>query len=197
MVKGLVDIHLRNFESSGVDLIRGHGYFVGPKLIQVDLRDGGTRQLHGNKLSSEPGLVRSSTRFQDSKQQSRSHTLRRWNWMPCQAIFWCWAEVTSGSSSRRPCAGWAAKYRSWIGMLRCFTGKTRMLPLHWKRCSGMKVSELILNAVVEKVSGVSGQTVTLTYLQQGEERTVQGSHLLVAMGRAPNTQGTRAWSLPA
>jgi len=50
MVKGLIDIHVRNFENSGVDLVRGHGYFVGPKLVQVDLLEGGTRRLHGSNI---------------------------------------------------------------------------------------------------------------------------------------------------
>ena len=34
MVKALVDIHVRNFETSGVDLVLGRGHFVGPRLIQ-------------------------------------------------------------------------------------------------------------------------------------------------------------------
>jgi len=50
MVKELVDIHLGNFESSGVHLIRGRGRFIGPKLIHVDLQDGGIRQLHGKRV---------------------------------------------------------------------------------------------------------------------------------------------------
>jgi len=49
--------------------------------------------------------------------------------------------------------------------------------------------ELILNASVEKVSGVSGDSVSLTYRQNSEVKTLDGSHLLVATGRAPNTAG--------
>jgi pyruvate/2-oxoglutarate dehydrogenase complex dihydrolipoamide dehydrogenase (E3) component len=50
MVKALVDIHVRNFETSGVDLIRGNGYFIGPKLVQVDMPDGSTRRLRGTNI---------------------------------------------------------------------------------------------------------------------------------------------------
>jgi len=49
--------------------------------------------------------------------------------------------------------------------------------------------ELILNASVENVSGISGKAVSLRYRQKSEEKTVQGSHLLVATGRTPNTEG--------
>ncbi len=50
LVKGVVDIHVRNFESSGVDLILGHGHFVGPRTIQVELQLGGTRLLRGRNV---------------------------------------------------------------------------------------------------------------------------------------------------
>jgi pyruvate/2-oxoglutarate dehydrogenase complex dihydrolipoamide dehydrogenase (E3) component len=49
--------------------------------------------------------------------------------------------------------------------------------------------DLILGATIDKVAGLSGQSVSLTYRQMGEEKTIEGSHLLVALGRTPNTQG--------
>jgi pyruvate/2-oxoglutarate dehydrogenase complex dihydrolipoamide dehydrogenase (E3) component len=48
--------------------------------------------------------------------------------------------------------------------------------------------DLILGATIDKVAGLSGQSVSLTYQQIGEEKTIEGSHLLVALGRTPNTQ---------
>jgi pyruvate/2-oxoglutarate dehydrogenase complex dihydrolipoamide dehydrogenase (E3) component len=50
-------------------------------------------------------------------------------------------------------------------------------------------SELVFNASVKKVSGKSGDSVELVLIQNGVERTVQGTHLLVATGRTPNTEG--------
>ena len=49
--------------------------------------------------------------------------------------------------------------------------------------------EILLNAKVEQVSGLSGESVNITYEQDGDTKTVQGSHLLVATGRTPNTEG--------
>ncbi len=49
--------------------------------------------------------------------------------------------------------------------------------------------QLLFNATVGDVTGTSGQAVTISYTQQGEAKTVRGSHLLVAVGRTPNTEG--------
>ena len=48
--------------------------------------------------------------------------------------------------------------------------------------------ELILNAQVKRVSGKSGQSVTIVLDRNGVETAVEGSHLLVAAGRVPNTK---------
>jgi len=49
--------------------------------------------------------------------------------------------------------------------------------------------EIVLNAKLRRVSGRSGQSVALVIEQGGQEKTLQGSHLLVAAGRTPNTEG--------
>ncbi len=47
---------------------------------------------------------------------------------------------------------------------------------------------LILNASVHNVAGTSGDAVNITYRQNGGVQTLQGSHLLAALGRTPNTE---------
>src|SRR5260221_4013143 len=49
--------------------------------------------------------------------------------------------------------------------------------------------DLVLNATVKRVSGKSGQSVRMVIEQRGAEKTLEGSHLLVAAGRSPNTDG--------
>ena len=49
--------------------------------------------------------------------------------------------------------------------------------------------DIVLNARVKRVSGKSGQSVRIVIEQNGVERTLDGTHLLVAAGRAPNTGG--------
>src|SRR5260370_4126112 len=48
--------------------------------------------------------------------------------------------------------------------------------------------DLVLNARIKQISGTSGQFVKVLIEQNGTERTLAGSHLLVALGRIPNTK---------
>src|SRR3984893_6025655 len=49
MVDREVAAHLRNYETSGAELIMGNGRFVAPKTLEVRLNDGGTRVLAGDQ----------------------------------------------------------------------------------------------------------------------------------------------------
>ena len=50
MVKELVDIHVRNFETSGTTFILGHAHFLAPKLIEIDMADGSKRHVTGTRI---------------------------------------------------------------------------------------------------------------------------------------------------
>src|SRR5262249_47891324 len=50
MVDRSIAAHQRNFESSGAQLIMGSGRFVGPKTLEIQLNDGGTRVLVGDQV---------------------------------------------------------------------------------------------------------------------------------------------------
>jgi pyruvate/2-oxoglutarate dehydrogenase complex dihydrolipoamide dehydrogenase (E3) component len=49
--------------------------------------------------------------------------------------------------------------------------------------------DIALNAMVKKITGKSGHTVRIVIEQRGKEKTLAGSHLLLAAGRSPNTDG--------
>jgi pyruvate/2-oxoglutarate dehydrogenase complex dihydrolipoamide dehydrogenase (E3) component len=49
--------------------------------------------------------------------------------------------------------------------------------------------EIFLNAKLKRVTGKSGNAVQIVIEQNGVEKTLKGSHLLVATGRKPNTEG--------
>jgi pyruvate/2-oxoglutarate dehydrogenase complex dihydrolipoamide dehydrogenase (E3) component len=48
--------------------------------------------------------------------------------------------------------------------------------------------DTVLNARIKQVSGRSGDSVTVVIEQGGKQKTLQGTHLLVATGRRPNTE---------
>jgi pyruvate/2-oxoglutarate dehydrogenase complex dihydrolipoamide dehydrogenase (E3) component len=189
MVKGLIDIHLRNFENSGVDLVLGHGYFVGPKLVQVDLQAGGTRRLRGRsivigtgthaRLDAIPGLA-------DAKPLTHIEALEL-DSLPTHLV------VLGGGYIGLEFAQAMRRLGSKVSILdRNSTLLHREDPDSSSALEALfqdEGVELILNASVEKVSGVSGDAIRLTYIQKGEENKLDGSHLLGATGRAPNTAG--------
>jgi pyruvate/2-oxoglutarate dehydrogenase complex dihydrolipoamide dehydrogenase (E3) component len=49
--------------------------------------------------------------------------------------------------------------------------------------------DVVLNARMKQVSGKSGDAVSIVVEQNGVERVLKGSHILVATGRKPNTEG--------
>src|SRR5258707_2543079 len=49
--------------------------------------------------------------------------------------------------------------------------------------------DILLNARLKQVSGKSGDSVSIVVEQNGVEKVLNGSHILVATGRKPNTEG--------
>jgi pyruvate/2-oxoglutarate dehydrogenase complex dihydrolipoamide dehydrogenase (E3) component len=49
--------------------------------------------------------------------------------------------------------------------------------------------DILLNARIKQVSGKSGDSVSVVVEQNGIEKVLKGSHVLVATGRHPNTEG--------
>jgi pyruvate/2-oxoglutarate dehydrogenase complex dihydrolipoamide dehydrogenase (E3) component len=49
--------------------------------------------------------------------------------------------------------------------------------------------DILLNAGLKRLSGKSGDSVNVVIEQNGADKTLAGSHVLVALGRTPNTKG--------
>ena len=57
--------------------------------------------------------------------------------------------------------------------------------------------DVLLNAQIKRVSGKSGEGVKIVIEQDGAEKTLEGSHLLVATGRTLRTRKGSDWNRPA
>jgi pyruvate/2-oxoglutarate dehydrogenase complex dihydrolipoamide dehydrogenase (E3) component len=55
MVDGLVAAHLQKFRASGAELLMGTGRFVAPRTVEVTLNAGGTRTLRGENVVINTG----------------------------------------------------------------------------------------------------------------------------------------------
>src|SRR5882762_6558900 len=55
MVRGLNDMYLENYRSTGAEFIMGTGRFLAPRTVEVSLADGTTRQLRGANVIVSTG----------------------------------------------------------------------------------------------------------------------------------------------
>ncbi len=189
MVSSWNNAYLDNYKKSGAEFILGSGRFIGPKTVEVTLPDGTIRQLRGTNviintgtrpaLQPVPGLIEAQplTHIEALElDQVPKHLL-----------------VIGGG---------------YIGLelsqaMRRFGGKVTMIDrndrlMHredddvteaLQKLFQDEGIDSVLNATVKRVSGKSGQSVRMVIEQRGAEKTLEGSHLLVAAGRSPNTDG--------
>ena len=189
MVKELVDIHVRNYDISGVELILGQGYFIGPQLLQVDMADGSKRQVHGKRT-----VIGTGTRASVDK-------------IPGLAAAGPLTHIEALELETLP-AHLLILGGGYIGLefaqaMRRLGSKVSIVErnatlLHREDpdvSTGIETLfqdegiQFVLNATVEEVFGVSGDCVSITYNQEGKKKTLEGTHILVATGRTPNTDG--------
>lgn len=188
MVDELIQMHLDNFKKSGTELIQGSGKFIGPKIIEVTFPDGHTETMTGENiiistgsratLGNIPGLAEAQplTHIEALElDQIPEHLL-----------------VIGGG---------------YIGLelaqaIRRFGSRVTIIERNDRLAhrEDLDVSEGIqkifaeegiaikTNVKIQSVEGTSGQWVKIQATQNGKEFTFEGSHLLVATGRTPNTQ---------
>jgi pyruvate/2-oxoglutarate dehydrogenase complex dihydrolipoamide dehydrogenase (E3) component len=167
----------------------GSGRFIGPKTLEVTLPDGGVRYLRGTNviigtgtratLEPIPGLV-------ESHPLTHIEALEL-DVIPTRLL------VLGGGYIGLEFAQAMRRFGSQVAVI-----ERNMRLIHREDedvAEGLRSTfedegiELVLNAVVKRVSGTSGSAVEVVIEQDGVERTLEGTHLLVATGRTPNTEG--------
>ena len=189
MVSGLVDTHLSEYKQSGAELIMGTGRFVGPKTVEATLPDGTRRQLRGTNvvigtgthaaLDSTPGLV-------DAQPLTHVEALEL-DEVPehLLVIGGGYVGLELSQAMRRFGSNVSVIERN-DQLLHREDGDVSEALRSLFEDEGI---EVVLNARIKKISGRSGQSVRVVIEQNGVEKTLEGTHLLVATGRVPNTEG--------
>ena len=189
MVSGWNGVYLENYKKTGAELILGSGQFIGPKTLEVTLPDGTRRQLRGTNViintgthaSSEPipGLV-------EAQPLTHIEALDL-DEVPTHLIV-----LGSGYVGLE----FAQAMRRFGSIVTLIDRNDRLMHREDDDVAEALQSlfedegiNIVLNARVQRVSGKSGQAVRIVIEQNGDEKNLEGSHLLVAAGRAPNTQG--------
>ena len=189
MVSGLNEMYLDNYKHTGAEFILGSGRFVGPRTLEATLPDGTTRQLRGTNVIISTGTRAS---LDPVPGLAESHPLTHIEALELDEVPEHLLVIGGG----------------YVGLelsqaMRRFGSKVSVIEhngqLVYREDEDVTEAlrallqdegiEILLNAQVKRVSGKSGQSVKIVLDQNGAEKTLDGSHILVAAGRTPNTEG--------
>ena len=189
MVQGLVDTHLALYKQSGAELIMASGRFVGPKTLEATLPDGTKRLLRGAKVVIGTGTHAAigSTPGLESAQPLTHVEALELDIVPERLIVLGAGYV--GLEFAQAMSRFGSKVIVIDRNRRVIHGEDDDITEGLQTLLQDEGVELILDARIKSVSGVSGQSVRVAFEQHGAESFVEATHLLVAAGRVPNTKG--------
>ena len=189
MVERQIAKHLQIYKASGAELIMGSGRFVAPKTLEVKLNDGGTRVLAADKvflnvgthaaIPNVPGLVAA---------QPLTHVeALELDYLPQHLI------VIGGGYSGLELAQAFRRFGSDVTIIESgpqLLAREDIDVSQEMRCilSGEGIQVLVEGELLQ-VGGRSGDKVTLSVRTPSGEQHIDGSDILVAAGRIPNTAG--------
>jgi pyruvate/2-oxoglutarate dehydrogenase complex dihydrolipoamide dehydrogenase (E3) component len=189
MVDGLVEMHLRNYRSSGAELIMGTGRFVAPKTLDVRLNDGGTRTLTGDKVFVDVGthaMVPDVPGLADARPLTHIETLEL-DRLPEHLI------VLGGGYVGLELGQAYRRFGSRVTIIeqgpRIIAREDADVADEVRRLLSDEGVQVLEGAAVTGVHGRSGDRVSLAVRTGSGETSVEGSDILAAAGRVPNTAG--------
>ncbi len=189
MVNSEIELHLRNYQMSGAELIMGEGRFIAPKTLEVRLNDGGTRTLVGDQvflnlgtraaIPAVPGL--------DAAQPLTHIEALELDYLPDHLV------VLGGGYVGLELAQAYRRFGSRVTVIEAnpqlMAREDPDVADEMQRLLAGEGMEFLLHAQTINVTGRSGDGVTLTLRTGSGEQKIEGSHILAAAGRVPNTAG--------
>ncbi|HTV59760.1 MAG TPA: FAD-dependent oxidoreductase [Verrucomicrobiae bacterium] len=189
MVSGLNEMYLDIYKKTGAEFILGAGRFIGPRTLEVALPDGRKRQLRGTNV-----IISTGTRaaLDPIPGLSESQPLTHIEALELGEVPGHLLVIGGGyiglelSQAMRRFGSRVSVIERNSELMHQEDDDVREGLLALFEDEGV---EFLLEARVKRISGNSGQSVRIVLEQKGEEKTLEGTHLLVATGRVPNTQG--------
>ena len=189
MVAAQVAAHLRNYKASGAELIMGNGRFVGPKTLEVSLNDGGVRTLVGDRIFLNVGthaLIPAVPGLEATKPLTHIEALEL-DILPAHLI------VIGGGYAGLELAQAYRRFGAEVTIIEAgpqlMSREDPDVSHEIRRILSEEGIECLVSTELLKASGQSGSAVSIAVRANGSERTIEGSHFLVAAGRVPNTAG--------
>ena len=189
MIDGLIAVHLRNYAASGAELVMGSGRFTAPRTIEVSLNDGGTRVLSGENVFLNLGThatIPAIPGLAEARPLTHIEALEL-DRLPAHLI------VLGGGYVGLELAQAHRRFGSRVTIIeagpRFLCREDRDVADEVRRILGEEGIEILVAAETQAVDGRSGEGVVLHVRTEAGERTIEGSDVLVAAGRTPNTAG--------
>jgi pyruvate/2-oxoglutarate dehydrogenase complex dihydrolipoamide dehydrogenase (E3) component len=189
MVSGLVDMHLANFKSSGAQLIIGTGKFIAAKTIEVALHEGGPRIFRGKNVVISTGsraTIDPIPGLTESNPLTHIEALEL-DHLPPRLL------ILGGGYVGLEFAQAMRRFGSAVTIIDrnarlAHREDADVTDLLHEICTKEGI-QIVTSAKITRVEGKSGNGVKLFATRDGKEIVIDGSHLLVASGRTPNTNG--------
>ena len=189
MVEEEHQFHAKRTADAGIELIMGEGRFVAPGTVEVALNDGGTRRIFGERVFLDLG---SHSAMPDVPGLAAANPMTHievldLDRLPRHLI------VIGGGYIGLELAQAVRRFGSKVTVIE----RGAQLAEREDPDVGAALLELfhdegievILGTQVSKVEGLSGKEVRV-YAKDGPgERIIEGTDLLVSVGRTPNTKG--------
>jgi len=189
MVDGQIAAHLHNYETSGTELIMGTGRFVAPKTLEVRLNDGGTRVLAGDQVFLNVGThaaIPSVPGLEAARPLTNIEALDI-DYLPPHLI------VLGGGYVGLELAQAYRRFGSRVTVIQngpqLMAGEDHDVADEVQRVLSDEGIQVLVAAETLRVHGRSGEEVSLVVRTTSGERNIEGSDILVATGRIPNTAG--------
>jgi pyruvate/2-oxoglutarate dehydrogenase complex dihydrolipoamide dehydrogenase (E3) component len=188
MVEGLRKMHLDKFARSGVEVILGSGRFLGERTLEVALRGGGVRVLRAKQvfldtgtratIDPTPGLI-------DVGPLTHVEALEL-DSVPEHLV------ILGGGYVGLEFAQAMRRLGSRVTVLeresRLISREDPDVSEALRQAFADEGIDVLVGSSVVRVEGRSGELVRVHLVNAGYETVVEGSHLLVATGRTPNTE---------
>ena len=189
MVNREIELHLQNYRTSGAELIMGSGRFVAPRTIEVHLNDGGMRVLAGEQVFLNLGThpaVPDIPGLKEARPLTHIEALEL-DYLPTHMI------LIGGGYVGLEMAQAYRRFGSRVTVVepapRIMTREDPDVAEELQRILGSEGIQFIVAAEIRHVRGRSGEEVAVSVRTAAGERTIEGSDILVATGRIPNTDG--------
>ncbi|WP_428487824.1 mercuric reductase [Rhodopila sp.] len=189
MVAGLVDLHLQLYKASGAELVMGQGCFVAPKTLEVRLNDGGSRVMAGDQVFINVGThpaIPGIPGLEAALPLTNIEALEL-DELPDHLL------VLGGGYVGLEFAQAYRRFGSRVTIIehgpRLAGREDPDVADEVRRVLSDEGVDIVVSATVHRVQGRSGQAVGVVVETSQGTRTIEGSHILVATGRIPNTAG--------